>query len=45
MLKLQEFAYLINAREVLDEEAKKNASNHPTSHLQYTSQEVVPGGA
>lgn len=38
-------AYLVNTGEVLDEEAQKNPSHHPTSHLQHTPYEVVPGGA
>lgn len=38
-------SYLINTWKVLDDEAKKNASKHTPSHLQYTSQQVVPGGA
>lgn len=41
---LQERAYLVNTWKILDEEAKNNPSNQPTSHLQYTSQQVVPGG-
>lgn len=45
MIMLQDHAYLVNTRKVLDEKAKKNPSNHPTGHLQDTSQKVVPSGA
>lgn len=45
MVMLEEHAYLVDTRKVLDEEAEKNPSNHPTSHLQHASQEVVPSGA
>lgn len=38
-------SYLVNTRKVLDEEAQKNPSNHPTSHLQDPPEEVVPSGA
>lgn len=41
---VQEHAYLINTRKVLDEEAKDNPSYQATSDLQHTSQEVVPRG-
>lgn len=44
MVMLREHAYLVSTRKVLDEEAEKNPSNQTTSHLQHTSQEVVPSG-
>lgn len=38
-------AYLVNTGKVLNEETKKNPSNHPPRHLQHASQEIVPSGA
>lgn len=42
---LQKRTNLVNTWKILDEEAKNNPCNQPTGHLQYTSQQVVPGGA
>lgn len=40
-----ERAYLVNAGKILDDEAEKNPGEQSPSHLQGTSQQVVPGGA